>query len=177
MMMRLSVSEYFAAQRLKRSSQRASPSSPRAPTRQIMDPRELFGEEGEVDESMERSPNRGDASPPTRRSPSRGDASPTPSTRRAEGSPAPGGSPSRRDQERPAHTSPVRSPSRLATERTAPSREEPRPPLRTPNPFPERSSGLYELRALTEPRYSPPRGEDVPLGPVISNPLDEAQSE
>ncbi|EGZ07116.1 hypothetical protein PHYSODRAFT_368201, partial [Phytophthora sojae] len=40
-----------------------------------------------------------------------------------------------------------------------------------------RSSGLYELRALTEPRYSPPRGEGVPLGPVISNPLDEAQSE
>ncbi|EGZ24337.1 hypothetical protein PHYSODRAFT_393444, partial [Phytophthora sojae] len=49
--------------------------------------------------------------------------------------------------------------------------------LRTPNPFPERSFGLYELRALTDPRYSPPRGEDVPLGPVISNPLDEAQSE
>ncbi|EGZ27921.1 hypothetical protein PHYSODRAFT_394115, partial [Phytophthora sojae] len=40
-----------------------------------------------------------------------------------------------------------------------------------------RSSGLYELRALTEPRYSPSRGEGVPLGPVISNPLDEAQSE
>ncbi|EGZ23860.1 hypothetical protein PHYSODRAFT_325036 [Phytophthora sojae] len=55
-------------------------------------------------------------------------------------------------------------------ERAAPSREE-------PNLFPERSSGLYELRALTEPRYSPPRGEDVPLGPVISNPLDKAQSE
>ncbi|EGZ17879.1 hypothetical protein PHYSODRAFT_369667, partial [Phytophthora sojae] len=49
--------------------------------------------------------------------------------------------------------------------------------LRSPNPFPERSSGLYELRALTEPRYSPPRGEGVPLGTVISNPLDEAQSE
>ncbi|EGZ19050.1 hypothetical protein PHYSODRAFT_332755 [Phytophthora sojae] len=77
-----------------------------------------------------------------------------------EGSPAPVGSSSRRDQER-----------------AAPSREEPRPPLRTPNRFPERSSGLYELRALTEPRYSPPRGEGVPLGPVISNPLDQAQSE
>ncbi|EGZ06917.1 hypothetical protein PHYSODRAFT_341085 [Phytophthora sojae] len=98
---RLSVSVYFAAQRLKRSSQRASPSSPRAPTRQIMDPRELSGEEGEVDESMEGSPNRGDASPLTRRSPSRGDASPTPSTSREEGSPAPVGSPSRRDQEPP----------------------------------------------------------------------------
>ncbi|EGZ21028.1 hypothetical protein PHYSODRAFT_366695, partial [Phytophthora sojae] len=49
--------------------------------------------------------------------------------------------------------------------------------LRTPNPFRERSSGLYEPCALTEPRYSPPRGEDTPLGPVISNPLDEAQSE
>ncbi|EGZ27786.1 hypothetical protein PHYSODRAFT_321520 [Phytophthora sojae] len=161
---RLSVSVYFAAQRLKGSSQRASPSSPRAPTRQIMDSRELSGEEGEVDESMEGSPNRGDASPLTRRSPSRGDASPTPSTSREEGSPAPVGSPSRRDQEPPR------------TQRAAPSREEPRPPLRTPNPFPERSSGLYELRALTEPRYSPPRGEGVHLGPVISNPLDEAQS-
>ncbi|EGZ25651.1 hypothetical protein PHYSODRAFT_257816 [Phytophthora sojae] len=142
-----------------------------------MDPRELFGEEGEVDESMEGFPNRGDASPLTRRSPSRGNASPTTSTRREAASPAPVGSPSRRDQERPAHTPPVRSPSRPPAERAAPSREGPRPPLRTPNPFPERSSGLYELRALTEPRYSPPRGEGVPLGPVISNPLDEAQSE
>ncbi|EGZ04913.1 hypothetical protein PHYSODRAFT_342866, partial [Phytophthora sojae] len=34
-----------------------------------------------------------------------------------------------------------------------------------------------ELRELTEPRYSSLRAEDVPLGPVISNPLDEAQSE
>ncbi|EGZ25125.1 hypothetical protein PHYSODRAFT_363726, partial [Phytophthora sojae] len=49
--------------------------------------------------------------------------------------------------------------------------------LRTPNPFPERSFGLYELRTLTELRHSPARGEDVPLVPVISNPLDEAQSE
>ncbi|EGZ15971.1 hypothetical protein PHYSODRAFT_334164 [Phytophthora sojae] len=152
---RLSVSEYFTAQRLKRSSQRASPSCPRAPNHQIMDPRELFGEEGEVDESMEGSPNRGDE----------------------EMRPHSLRSPSRRDPDRPALTAPVRPPSRPPAERAAPPRVEPRPPLRTPNPFPQRSSGLYEMRALTEPRYSPPRGEDGPLGPVVSNRLEEAQSE
>ncbi|EGZ04409.1 hypothetical protein PHYSODRAFT_343289 [Phytophthora sojae] len=154
---RLSVSEYFAARRLKHCPQRASPSSPRASARHTMDLSEFFGDEGEVfdTESVTGSPNQDDAA---RRSPNRGASSPTPSTRCAKGS-TPVGSPSRREPERPTRTSPVRSPSRLATERAAPLREEPRPPLRTPNPFPERSSGLHELRALTEPRYSPPRGE------------------
>ncbi|EGZ12528.1 hypothetical protein PHYSODRAFT_336951 [Phytophthora sojae] len=102
-----------------------------------MDPRELFGEEGEVNESMEGSPNRGDASPPTRRF---------------------------------AHT-PFRHFARCATEGGAAAAA-----ADSQSVSPALLRALRAARAHGAAVFAA-RAEDVPLDPVISNPLDEAQSE